>query len=103
MSAKDLTRSNTAPFPLSPSSSLRTPPRSPNDPDAVLEALPIGTHDYIRVLGALLRKHNHTHSVRDKVVSTKTMIDRERFLVSFFRELRRDTRYRNLDPRQLAN
>jgi integrase len=63
----------------------------------------VGTPDYIRVLGALLRKHNHAHSVRDKRVSTKTMIDRERFLVSFFRELRRDTRFRNLDPRQLAN
>jgi integrase len=36
-------------------------------------------------------------------VSFKTMHDRQRMVVSFFRELRHETPYRNLDPRQLAN
>ena len=52
------------------------------DPDAILELLPLSTPDYIRLLGALLKKFNHAHSVKDKGVSPKTMIDRERFLVS---------------------
>lgn len=72
------------------------------DPDAVLAALPIGTSDYIRVLGAILQKHNRDHSRKHKGVSFKTMHDRQQFLVSFFRELRRETPYNNLDPRQLA-
>lgn len=76
---------------------------SPRDPDVILAQLPLGTRDYLRVLGAILLKHNHEHSAKHKGVSFKTMRDRERFLVSFFRELRRTTRYRHVDPRQLAN
>jgi len=74
-----------------------------SEPDAILEAHPIGHPDYLRVLGAILRKFNHEHSTKHKGVSIKTMLDRQRFLASFFYELRHHTRYRNLDPRRLAN
>ena len=73
------------------------------EPTALLDELPIGTRDYLRVLGAILRAHNHAHSTKHKGVSLKTMVDRQRFLAGFFRELRRETRYRNVDPRELAN
>jgi len=75
----------------------------PSDPDVILASLPVGTPDYIRVLGAILQLHNHEHSAKHKGVSFKTMLDRQRFLASFFRELRRQTRYAGVDPRQLAN
>ena len=76
---------------------------SESDPDAVLASLPIGTSDWIRVLGAILKKHNFKHSKKHKGVGFKTMLDRQRFYASFFRELRRHTPYHNVDPRQLAN
>jgi site-specific recombinase XerC len=69
----------------------------------MLASLPIGTPDYLRVIGAYLAKHNGQHSKKHKGVSFKTMHDRQRMVVSFFRELRHETPYRNLDPRQLAN
>jgi integrase len=76
-------------------------PSSP--PETVLKSLPMGTHDFLRVLGALLALNNHQHSTKNKSVSIKTMQDRSRFYFGFFRELRHKTRYSNLDPRQLAN
>ena len=76
---------------------------APADPDIILASLPIGTPDYLRVLGAILKKHNHRHSTKHKGVSFKTMLDRQRLLASFFAELRQQTPYRHLDPRQLAN
>ena len=76
---------------------------APADPDVILASLPVGTPDYLRVLGAILTKHNHLHSTKHKGVSFKTMLDRQRLFASFFRELRHHTPYRNLDPRQLAN
>jgi len=83
------TRGSGTPFPVpvqvDPS---RLPSPTPCDPDAVLAALPVGTPDYKRVLGAILKMHNHEHSAKPKGVSFKTMLDRQRFLVSFFRELR---------------
>ena len=72
------------------------------DPNEILAALPLGTRDYIRVLGAILKRHNHEHAAKDKGASFKTRLDRQRFLAAFFRELRRSTPYTNLDPRQLA-
>jgi integrase len=104
MSAKRVPRPGTdRALPSSSGHAARRAPASADDPDAILERLPIGTRDYIRVLGAILKKHNHEHSAKHKGVSLKTMVDRHRFLVSFFRELRRHTRFSNLDPRQLAN
>lgn len=104
MSAKRVPRPGTdRALPSSTGHAARRAPASADDPDAILERLPIGTRDYIRVLGAILKKHNHEHSAKHKGVSLKTMVDRHRFLVSFFRELRRHTRFSNLDPRQLAN
>ncbi len=82
---------------------LRPPPGSPSDPDVVLASLPIGTPDFLRVIGAYLMKHNSQHSSRSKGVSFKTMLDRQRLYARFFGELRQHTLYRNLDPRQLAN
>src|SRR5438093_5613514 len=73
-----------------------------NDPQALLDRLPIGHHDYKRVVGALLRLHNHAHAKKHKGVSFQTMLVRQRFLVSFFADLRANTLYRNLDPRALA-
>ena len=63
----------------------------------------LGTPDYLRVLGAILKKFNHLHSTKNKGASFKTMLDRQRLYASFFRELRHHTPYHNLDPRQLAN
>jgi integrase len=87
----------------SPTHHRRAQSGSHDDPDSILARLPIGTHDYIRVLGAIIKKKNHEHATKHKGVSHKTMYERERFLVRFFRELRRQTKYNNLDPRQLAN
>jgi integrase len=81
----------------------RAPLGTSEDPDVTLARLPQGTRDYIRVLGALLKKHNHEHAKKHKGVSFDTMLDRQRFLAAFFRELRRETKFKNLDPRQLAN
>jgi integrase len=86
-----------------PTHHRRAPSGSHDDPDSILARLPIGTHDYIRVLGAIIKKKNHEHAKKHKGVSHKTIYERERFLVRFFRELRRETKYNNLDPRQLAN
>ncbi len=83
--------------------SWRPPTGSPSDPDVVLASLPMGTPDYLRVIGAYFAKYNSQHSKKNKGVSFKTMHDRQRMVVSFFRELRHETPYRNLDPRQLAN
>jgi hypothetical protein len=87
----------------SPTHHRRAQSGSHDDPDTILARLPIGTHDYIRVLGAIIKKKNHEHAKKHKGVSHKTIYERERFLVRFFRELRRETKYNNLDPRQLAN
>lgn len=76
---------------------------SHDDPENYLAANPPGPKtDYIRVLGALLKLYNEEHATKRKQISFKTKGDRQRFLVSFFRELRRHTPYKNLDPRQLA-
>jgi len=76
---------------------------SPSEPETFLANNPPGPRtDYIRVLGALLKLHNDKHAISNKRVSFKTKADRQGFLVSFFRELRRNTPYKNLDPRQLA-
>ena len=83
--------------------SARESAGAPSDPDVILASLPVGTPDYLRVLGAILKKYNHQHSTKHKGVSFKTMLDRQRLYASFFRELRHHTPYRNLDPRQLAN
>jgi site-specific recombinase XerC len=80
----------------------RTSSSAAHDPDAILRSLPEGTRDYLRVLGAILRKHNHQHSAKHKNVSLQTMVERQRFLAGFFHELRHQTRFNNLDPRQLA-
>lgn len=103
MSAKKVSRAGDDHLPPSNRHAPRQATQSPLHPDAILENLPIGTRDYIRVVGAILKKHNHEHSTKHKGVSFKTMHDRQRFLASFFRELRRNTRFCNLDPRQLAN
>src|SRR5437763_8685208 len=80
---------------------LRAPRGSHADPDTVLSELQYGTSDYIRVLGAILKKHNAEHAAKHKGVAFKTMINRQRFLAKFFGELRGETGYSNLDPRQL--
>ena len=71
------------------------------DPDAVLAALPIGTREWKRVLDAIVKKNNSQHAKLYKVVSFKTMKDRETFLFSFFNELRTETPFRDADPRHL--
>ncbi|MBY0366041.1 tyrosine-type recombinase/integrase [Roseateles aquatilis] len=103
MTVKQVPRAGTVPGPDGGGHARRHAAGSARDPDAILARLPMGTRDYVRVLGAILLKHNHEHSAKHKGVSFKTMRDRERFLVSFFRELRRTTQYRRVDPRQLAN
>jgi integrase len=75
----------------------------PSSPETVLKSLPMGTSDYLRVLGAILKLKNYKHSTKDKGVSHKTMLDRQRFYASFFWELRKKTKFENIDPRQLAN
>jgi len=90
-------------LPPTSSHSPREQRGSPDDPETYLAANPPGPKtDYIRVLGALLKLRNDEHAVKRKLVSFKTKGDRQRFLVSFFRELRHHTPYKNLDPRQLA-
>ena len=99
------TRSETGEEPLPYAQSAHLPHEqlvALTDPNEILAALPLGTRDYIRVLGAILKRHNHEHAAKHKGVSFKTRLDRQRFLAAFFRELRRNTPYTNLDPRQLA-
>lgn len=71
------------------------------DLDAVLASLPIGTRDWKRVLDAIVKQHNSQHAKLYKVVSFKTMKDRESFYFSFFNELRTHTTFRDADPRVL--
>lgn len=71
------------------------------DHDAVLASLPIGTSDWRRVLDAIVKQHNSQHAKLYKVVSFKTMRDREYFYFSFFNELRTHTTFRDADPRIL--
>jgi site-specific recombinase XerC len=103
MSSKNSPRTLQNGLPRANAHSWRPPTGSPSDPDVVLASLPMGTPDYLRVIGAYFTKYNSQHSKKNKGVSFKTMHDRQRMVVSFFRELRHETPYRNLDPRQLAN
>jgi len=103
MSAKKPLRSGSRGLPPANAHPARGSAGTPSDPVTVLKTLPVGTRDYLRVLGAILRLHNHQHSTKHKGVSFKTMLDRQRFLASFFTELRKQTRYHDIDPRQLAN
>jgi site-specific recombinase XerC len=103
MSSKNSPRTLHNGLPRTNTHSWRPPTGSPSDPDVVLASLPMGTPDYLRVIGAYFAKYNSQHSKKNKGVSFKTMHDRQRMVVSFFRELRHETPYRNLDPRQLAN
>ena len=103
MSSKNSPRTLQNGLPRANTHSWRPPTGSPSDPDVVLASLPMGTPDYLRVIGAYFTKCNSQHSKKNKGVSFKTMHDRQRMVVSFFRELRHETPYRNLDPRQLAN
>jgi len=103
MSAKKSLRSGSHGLPPANAHPAREPAGAPSDPVTVLKTLPVGTRDYLRVLGAILRLHNHQHSSKHNGVSFKTMLDRQRFLASFFTELRKQTRYHDIDPRQLAN
>jgi len=102
MSPKRAPRPGTQGLPPANAHPRREKAGSLTDPDEILASLPLGTPDYIRVLGAILKKHNHEHAAKHKGVSFKTMVDRQRFLAAFFRELRRHTRFTNLDPRQLG-
>ena len=70
---------------------------------AELDEAAEGVRDYLNTLGILLRQFNRLHSTKNKDVSLKTMQDRQTFLVAFFHELRTQTHYRRLDPRQLSN
>lgn len=103
MSPKKSPRPGSKGVPPANAHAARSSASAPSDPDVILASLPIGTPDYLRVLGAILKKFNHLHSTKHKGVSFKTMLDRQRLYASFFRELRHHTAYRNLDPRQLAN
>jgi len=69
--------------------------------DVVLATLPIGTRDWKRVLDAIVKKYNSQHAKLYKVVSFKTMKDRETFYFGFFNELRTHTQFRDADPRVL--
>ena len=101
----------TAPAPRRGAASLPEPGRhprrevrtSPTDPHYILRTTPQGTRDWPRVLGAILRLHNHEHSSKHKGVSLKTMNDRQKFLVGFFDELRKQTPFRDADPRNLGS
>lgn len=79
----------------------RPPSGSPSDPETILRDVPIGHRDWKRVLGAVLALHNHKHASKMKGVSYKTMLDRQRFLASFYDDLRHNTRFCNADPREL--
>lgn len=37
---------------------------APADPEVILATLPVGTPDYLRVLGAILKKFKHQHSTK---------------------------------------
>lgn len=102
MSAPRVPRPGTTGLPPADAHAPRAGSGSLSDPNEILKGLPMGTSDYIRVLGAILLKHNHQHSAKHKGVSFKTMKDRQQFLAGFFREIRHKTRFNNLDPRQLA-
>jgi hypothetical protein len=91
MSTKKTPQSGSNGLPPANAHAARRSARSPSDPDVILATLPVGTPDYLRVLGAILKKFNHRHSTKHKGVSFKTMLDRQRLYASFFRELRHHT------------
>lgn len=75
---------------------------SRRDPQTVLDKLPLGTRQWRRVLWAILTQHNHAHANKHKGVGYATMTARRGFLLRFFVDVRANTQYSNLDPRQLA-
>ena len=81
MSAKDSSRRGAGGLPHAQSHARREPEGASADPQVLLDSLPIGTPDYLRVLGAILKLHNPKHSTKHKGVSHKTMLDRQRFRV----------------------
>ena len=103
MSTATLPRKGTASLPAPGRHARREVRTSPSDPHFILETLPKGTRDWPRVLGAILRLHNHEHSSKHKGVSLKTMNDRQKFLYGFFAELRKQTSFRDADPRHLGS
>ncbi len=67
-----------------------------------LDAMELGTRDYKRVIALILKIHNAQHAGKHKGVSFKTMRERENFYFAYFQDLRRETPYRNIEPRTLA-
>lgn len=54
------------------------------------------------IVKAIIKLNNANHAVRLKAVSFKTMHEREIFYAAFFDDLRKETRYRNVEPRRLS-
>lgn len=81
----------------------RAPSGSPADPRLILDTVPRGTRDWKPVLDAILRLHNAEHARLHKVVSHKTMLDRERFYFKFWQDLRFNTPFKDADPRALKH
>lgn len=66
-----------------------------------LDALELGNRDYKCVITLLLKLNNAYHALNHKGVAVKTMHERRIFYFSFFADLRRETIYRNVEPRRL--
>ena len=56
MSTKKTPQSGSNGLPPANAHAARRSARSPSDPDVILATLPVGTPDYLRVLGAILKK-----------------------------------------------
>jgi integrase len=81
----------------------RSPAGSRSEPRTIIDSAPKGTRDWKRVLDAIVRLHNSEHARLYKVVSHKTMADRERFYFKFWQDLRSSTPFRTADPRHLKH
>ncbi len=66
-----------------------------------LDALEPGNRDYKQVIKLILKLNNANHAVKHKGVSFKTRHERKIFFDAFFYDLRRETIYRNIEPRRL--
>ncbi len=66
-----------------------------------LEHTTLGSRDWKGVIKAVIRLNNALHAHKHKGVSFKTMSERETFYFAFFADLRRETAYRNIEPRTL--
>ena len=77
------------------------PKRSNTELDRIIESTRMGHPNVDRMIAAIIERNNARHAHEDKVISYKTMHEREIFYKAFYKELHNETIYRSFEPRRL--